>query len=326
MKLDMWRFEKVWGPLQPWQSSLGAGHRCIFILMLPPTSGTTSHGFIGNKSGSQTMRILKFLGWLPAAVIFPRKRLKQCNFGSKNLRTIQNLRCCFALASCGRSDHLLWCGTLSIDKLSNLDDSWWGYNTIRVPSKRIFRGPMDRTSKWGGPWAKLTFLDVGLEKEWLETWLLTNKKKVEMLQSWECILLRSFIFVRLEASWSLPVWIWSRRRLSGVAPKILNNSNGVGTGCQNHEIISYPLYYPSCKVVILIYRFTLSCQKMWVRIGRFGWMPNKFPRVFEGSNLPQLCCLFSMWSWSGESSPVSMTWKDVWSTWNHFNILMRLTM
>lgn len=55
---------------------------------------------------------------------FPRKRLKQCNFGSKNLRTIQNLRRCFALASCGRSDHLLWSGTLSIDKLSNLDDSW----------------------------------------------------------------------------------------------------------------------------------------------------------------------------------------------------------
>lgn len=115
-----------------------------------------------------------------------------------------------------------------------------------------------------------------------------------------------------------------------VAPKILNNSNGVGPGCRNHEIISYPLYYPSFTVVILIYRFTLSCQKMWVRIGRFGWMPNKFPRLFEGSKPAPTCFLFAMWSWSGRHPVlflyVSMTWKDVWSTWNHFNILTRPTM
>lgn len=196
--------------------------------MLPPTSGTTSHGFIGNKSGSQTMRILKFLGWLPAAVIFPRKRLKQCNFGSKNLRTIQNLRCCFALASCGRSDHLLWCGTLSIDKLSNLDDSWWGYTTIRVPSKRI------KSAQWIGP-----LNGVGHERSWpfldvrswkksdlrLDSWLPKKRWRCCKLGNASC--LDPSFFVRLEASWSLPVWIWSRRRLSGVAPRILNNSNGV---------------------------------------------------------------------------------------------------
>ena len=138
-----------------------------------------------------------------------------------------------------------------------------GEDTTRYsPSKRIF------SLSWIGPAiGAMTsdLLDVGL-KRW------------KMLQSGDASCLGPH-FVRLAASWTLPVWIWSRRRQKWV--KRFWTIPTCGPECQNREIISYspicsPLLYSSDFNIYC--RFTLSCQKMdfelaaWKVGGQKQWL------------------------------------------------------